>query len=150
MSLSIIFYQPETKGFRNYDRKLSPPADSESLWLPELLESESHLVLSDSLQPHWLYSPWKSPGQNTGVYCRILFPSAEDFPNPGIEPRSPALWADSLPAEPPGKPKNTGVGSLSLLQRIFLAWEMNQGLLNSRQILYFLNHQGSLYVYIYD
>ena len=29
---------------------------------------------------------------------------------------SPALQADSLPSEPPGKPKNTGVGSLSLLQ----------------------------------
>ena len=39
---------------------------------------------------------------------------------PGIEPRSPALQADSLPAEPQGKPKNTGVDSLSLLQRIFL------------------------------
>ena len=37
----------------------------------------------------------------------------------GIEPRSPALWEDSLPSEPPGKPKNTGVGSLSLLQGIF-------------------------------
>ena len=42
-----------------------------------------------------------------------------DLPNPGIEPRSPELQADSLPAEPPGKPKNTGVGSLSLLQQIF-------------------------------
>ena len=27
-----------------------------------------------------------------------------DLPNPGIEPRSPALQADSLPSEPPGKP----------------------------------------------
>jgi len=35
------------------------------------------------------------------------FPSPEDLPNPGIEPRSPAWQADSLPAEPPGKPKNT-------------------------------------------
>ena len=35
------------------------------------------------------------------------------------KPRSPTLQVDSLPAEPPGKPKNTGVGSLSLLQRIF-------------------------------
>ena len=35
--------------------------------------------------------------------------------NPGIELRSPTLQVDSLPAEPPGKPKNTGVGSLSLL-----------------------------------
>ena len=46
----------------------------------------------------------------------FLFPG--DLPNPGIEPRSPALHVDSLPAEPPGKPKNTGVGSLSLLQQI--------------------------------
>ena len=32
------------------------------------------------------------------------FPSPGDLSNPGIEPRSPALRADSLPAEPPGKP----------------------------------------------
>ena len=35
------------------------------------------------------------------------FPSPGDLPNPGIEARSPALQADSLPAEPQGKPKNT-------------------------------------------
>ena len=45
----------------------------------------------------------------------VAFPFSRDLPNPGIEPRSPALRADSLPAEPQGKPKNTGVGSLSLL-----------------------------------
>ena len=44
----------------------------------------------------------------------VAFPFSGDLPNPGIEPRSPALQADSLPAEPQGKPKNTGVGSLSL------------------------------------
>ena len=32
------------------------------------------------------------------------FPSPDDLPNPGIEPRSPPLWVDSLPAEPQGKP----------------------------------------------
>ena len=32
------------------------------------------------------------------------FPSPGDLPNPGIKPRSPALQADSLPAEPQGKP----------------------------------------------
>ena len=42
------------------------------------------------------------------------FPSPGDLPNPGIKPRCPTLQADSLPAEPQGKPKNTGVGSLSL------------------------------------
>ena len=41
-----------------------------------------------------------------------LFPSPGDLPNPGTEPTSPTLQADSLPSEPPGKPKNTGVGSL--------------------------------------
>ena len=30
-------------------------------------------------------------------------PSPGDFPDPGIEPGSPALQADSLPSEPPGK-----------------------------------------------
>ena len=34
----------------------------------------------------------------------LSFPSPGDLPNPGTEPRSPALRADSLPAEPPGKP----------------------------------------------
>ena len=41
-----------------------------------------------------------------------MFPSPGDLPNPGIEPRSPTLLVDSLPCEPAGKPKNTGVGSL--------------------------------------
>ena len=45
----------------------------------------------------------------------VAFPFPGDLPNPRIEPRSPTLQADSLPAEPQGKPKNTDVGSLSLL-----------------------------------
>ena len=36
----------------------------------------------------------------------LLFPSPGGLSNPGIEPRSPALQADSLPSEPPGKPDN--------------------------------------------
>ena len=45
-------------------------------------------------------------------------PPPGDLPNPGVELRSPAFQADSLPTVPPGKPKNYGVGSLSLLQGI--------------------------------
>ena len=52
------------------------------------------------------------------------------------------MQADSLPAEPPEKPKNTGVGSLSLLQGIFPTQEMNLGLLHCRKILYQLSYQG--------
>ena len=73
----------------------------------------------------------------------IAFLFSRDIPNPGIEPRSPALQVDSLPTEPPGKPKNTGVGSLSLLQQIFPNQELNQSLLHCRQILYQLSYEGS-------
>ena len=47
-----------------------------------------------------------SPAKNTEVGC----PPPGDLP--GTEPRSPTLWADSLPSEPPETPKNTGVGSI--------------------------------------
>ena len=48
--------------------------------------SESHSVVPNSLQPHWLYSLWNSPGQKTGVYSHSLlqriFPTQES--NPGL------------------------------------------------------------------
>ena len=53
------------------------------------------------------------------------------------------MQADSLPAEPPWKPKNTGVGSLSLLQRIFPLQELDQGFLHWRWILYQLSYKGT-------
>ena len=73
----------------------------------------------------------------------VAMPSSRDLPNPGIKPRSPTMRADSLPSEPPGKPKNTGVGSLSLLQGNFPNQELNQGLLHCRWTLYQLSYQGS-------
>ena len=79
----------------------------------------SRSVISDSLLPHELQPtrllcPWAFSRQEywSGLPC----PPQGDLPNSGTEPRSPALLVDSLPSEPPGKPKNTGVGSLYLLQ----------------------------------
>ena len=104
-------------------------------------------VMSDSLRPHglqpaWLLCPLGFSRQDywSGLPC----PPPGDLPNPGIKPRFPTLLVDSLPSEPPGKPKNTGVGSLSLLQGIFPIQESNWGLLHCRWILYQLNHKGSL------
>ena len=71
-------------------------------WLESERESESCLVMSNSLQPHGLYGPWNSPGQITGV------------------------------------------GSLSLLQVIFLIQGLNPGIPRCRQILYQLSHKRSL------
>ena len=50
----------------------------------------------------WLFCPRGSPGRSdcTGQ----PFPSPGDLPDPGTEPTSPALQADSLPSAPPGKP----------------------------------------------
>ena len=67
-------------------------------------ESESCSIISDSLQPHGLYIPWNSPGQNTGVGSLSLL--LGNLPNLKIKSRSPTLQADSLPAKPPGKPVN--------------------------------------------
>ena len=66
-----------------------------------VLLSQSFLTL---LQPHGLWPTrllcsWDSPGKNTGVGWH----SPGDLPDPGTKHGSPALWADSLPSEPPEK-----------------------------------------------
>ena len=96
--------------------------------------------MSNFLGPHGLYSLRNSPA---GILEWVAFSSPGDLPNPGIKPRPLPLQADFLPAEPPGKPRNTGVGSLSLFQQIFLTQESNWGLLPCRWILNQLSYQGS-------
>ena len=78
--------------------------------IPWTVAYQAPLYMGFSRQEYWNGLPFPSPG---------------DLPNPGIKPRSPTLQGDSLPAEPQEKPKNTGVGSLSLLQGIFLTQELN-------------------------
>ena len=70
----------------------------------------------------------------------VVMPSSRGSSQSRIEPRSRALQVDSLLSEPAGKPKNTGVGSLSLLQGIMLTQESNQGLLHCRRIVYQLKN----------
>ena len=93
----------------------------------------------------WLFlTPWTIQSMEFSrpeYWSGQLFPSPGDFPNPGIETRPPALQADLLSTEPPGKPKNTGVGSLSLLQQIFPTQESNQVLLNCKWIVYQLSYR---------
>ena len=97
---------------------------------PRTVAHKTPLSMGFSRQEYWGALPCPPPG---------------DLPNPGIEPRPSALQAVSLPIEQPGKPNNTGVCSLSLLQGIFLTQESNQDLLHCRQILYQLSYQGSPY-----
>ena len=78
--------------------------------LPTESESESEVTQSCPL----FVTPWTvayqappSVGFSRQEYWSGLpFPSLGDLPNPGIEPRSPALQEDALPSEPPGKTSN--------------------------------------------
>ena len=63
-----------------------------SLVFTNLLSEKQHLSLSSFAFPRQAY------------WSRLSFPYPGDRPNPGIEPGSPALKADSLASEPPGKP----------------------------------------------
>ena len=74
----------DTKG--TFPAKMSTMKDRNGMDLKES-ESESHSVVSDSLQPHGLYRPWNSPGQNTGVGS--LSPLQGIFPTQGSNPGLP-------------------------------------------------------------
>ena len=72
-------------------------------WLLLLLSHFSRVRLCATPEPAALQAP-PSPGFSKHEYWSVLpFPSPGDLPHPGNEPGSPALQADVLPSEPPGK-----------------------------------------------
>ena len=80
------------------------PVKRQKLLFPSRWESvnESHSIVSNSLQPHRVYCPWKSPGQNIGVGSHSLLQRI--FPTQGS--KSGLLHCrQTLPAEPPGVSK---------------------------------------------
>ena len=102
-------------------------------------ESESCSVMSNSLGPHELYSPWNSPAQSTRVGSLSLllgiFPTQES--NPGVPHCRQILYQLTHKGSP------RILQWVSLLQRTFLTQESNQGLLHYRWILYKLSYEGS-------
>ena len=78
----------------------------------------SHSVVSDSV------TPWTAAHQaplfigilQARILEQVEMPSSRGSYQPRDQTKVSALQVDSLPSEPPGKPKNTGAGSLSLLQ----------------------------------
>ena len=81
-------------------------------------------------------------------WSELPFPPPGDLPNPGIEPKSPALQTNFYHLTHQGSPR---MGSLSLLQGIFPTEESNQNLLHCRWILYQLSYQGChLFHYLFS
>ena len=87
-------------------------------------------VMSGSATPRNCSPPGSSicedsPGKNTRMGCHC--PPPGDLPSPGIEPRSPALQADSLPSKPPGKPRNPYYVPKTSLKRKAQIWSSKNG-----------------------
>ena len=68
----------------------------------------------------------------------LPFPPPGELPDPGVQASSPELAGGFFTTEPLGDPKNTGVGSLSLLQLIFPTQELNKTNQPINQSLYLI------------
>ena len=79
--------------------------------------SESRSVVSDSLRPHGLYSPWNSPGQDTRVGSRSLLQGI--FPTQGSNPGLPHCRRILYQLSHQGSP-NTIFSSVQSLSRVRL------------------------------
>ena len=105
--------------------------------------TQSHFLHVESWTCNWsvplVNAVWRPRPRYKCAPCSVLLQGI--FPE--IEPRAPALQADSLLIEPPEESKSTGAGSLPLLQGIFLTQESNRSLLHCRQIRYQLSYKGS-------
>ena len=127
-----------------------PPTLQQILYQLAIREAKKELVapLCPTLFDSMDHSP---PGFSVHgiLQARILEWVAIPFSSRSSQPRDQTqvspLQVNSLLSEPPGKPKNTGVGSLSLLQQIFPTQESNWGPLFCSPILNQLSYEGSPY-----
>ena len=110
---------------------LTPSLYSARVWY--WVWSESCSVVSDCLWPHRLYSPWNSPGQNTGVGSHSLLQRI--FPTLGSNPGLPHCWI-LYQLSHKGSP------------RIFPNQEASRGLLHCRQNLYQLSYESEACIQI--
>ena len=146
---------PAAQGSTSTESESEDAQSCELFVKPWPIAYRAPLSMEFSKQEYWSGLPFHSPG---------------DLPGPGIEPWSLTLQADALPSEPPGKPgrwqmpllqlcstlcdpmdcpwrspgQTTEMGSLSLLQGIFLAQGWNPGLPHCRWLLYQRGHQAVL------
>ena len=79
------------------------------------VKSLSHVQLFATPWPVAYQAPPSMGFSRQECWSGLPFPSPGDLPNPGIEPRSPALQADALPSEPPGKPRKERKWSRSVV-----------------------------------
>ena len=79
---------------------------AESEWSESEMKSLSRVRLFATPWTEAHQAPPSMGFSRQGYWSGLPFPSPGDLPNPGIEPRSPALQADALTSAPPGKPQS--------------------------------------------
>ena len=113
------------------------------------MESQMKVKVKSLRRVRLLVTPWtrSPPGSSFhGILQeRILewvaMPSSKESSQPRDQTRVSCIAGRFFTFEPPGKFKNSGVGSLSLLQGIFPIQESSWGLLHSRRVLYQLSYR---------
>ena len=97
----------------------------------EWVSEWSRSVVSDSATP-WTVAHQDPPSMGFSrqeYWSGLPFPSPGDLPNPGIEPRSPALQADALTSEPPGKPWCMDISKYTFITLFTVYYVTSPGLL---------------------
>ena len=116
-----------------------------NLW--EWSESESCSVMSDSLWPHGLYSPWNSLGQNTGVGSLSFLQGM--FPTQGSNPGFPHCRQILYQLDHKGSPSILECVAYPFSKQIFQTQESNWGPLHCRQIFYQPSYSICIHCKIY-
>ena len=100
----LIFFQPASQLYM-YMCMCQSFSHIQLFAVPRTVNCQAPLSIEISRQEYWSGLPFPSPG---------------DLPNPGIEPGSPTLQADTIPSEPPGKPRTLPVIIIQLLSHVQL------------------------------
>ena len=87
--MNLMLKQLQTRSFSESESEVKSLSRVRLFVTPWTVAQQAPLSMGFSRQEYWSGFPFPFPG---------------DLPDPGIEPRSPALRADALTSEPPGKP----------------------------------------------
>ena len=120
-----------------------------SIWVVLHLVAQSCLTLCDPMDCIAHQSTLSMGILQARILGWVAMHSSRGSSKPSDQTQVSHVAGDSLLFEPPRKSKNTGMGSLSLLQGSFLTQESNRGLWHFRWILYQLSYQIYIYIHIH-
>ena len=143
ISSSVILFSPCLQSFQAsvFSNESTVHIRWPEYWSFNFSISPSNESCPTLCNPHGLYSPWNSPGQNTGVGSLSLLQGI--FPTQGLNIGLPHCRWILYQLNHKGNPRILEWVALSLLQGIFPTQELNRDLLHCRRVLHQLSYQGN-------